>query len=170
MDNNTIDRELGWDDELEKDSSDWELLPAGDYDFTVTGFERGRHPGSAKLPACNKAIVDIYIQAPDGVSTTIKHNLFLHTKTEGMLSAFFCAIGQKKKGEKLPRMDWQKVIGAKGRCKVGVRDWTNKDGEARQSNEIKKFYAPDSAPEPTQTPTSIPPSVPGGGVFTPGKF
>ncbi len=170
MDHNTIDRELGWDDEIEKDASDWELLPAGDYDFTVTGFERGRHPGSAKLPACNKATVNIYIEAPNGASTTIKHNLFLHTKTEGMLSAFFCAIGQKKKGERLPRMDWQKVIGAKGRCKVGVRDWTNKEGEARQSNEIKKFYAPEDNQMVAPPPASAPPAVPSGGVFTPGKF
>ena len=77
-----MERELDWNDEIEKDS-DFTLLPEGDYDFTVESFERGRHPGSDKLPACNKAI------------------LKLHTKTEGMISAFFTAIGQKKKGEKV---------------------------------------------------------------------
>lgn len=139
--NNTVDKELDWNDEIEKDSSDFVLLPEGTYEFTVTGFERARHMGSDKLPPCNKAVVYIHINAPEG-ETVIKHNLFLHTKTEGMLSAFFCAIGQKKHGEKL-RMNWQTVIGSSGRCKVGVRQWTGNDGTTRQSNEIKRFLEPE---------------------------
>ena len=133
-----FDRELGWDDEIEKDGSDFVLLPEGDYDFTVESFERGRHNGSEKLPACNKAILKLRIDTPDGTAL-INHNLFLHTKTEGMISAFFTSIGQKKKGEKI-KMNWNAVIGAKGRCKVGIHEWTGTDGEKRQSNEIKRFY------------------------------
>ena len=117
-----VERELGWDDEIEKES-DFILLPEGDYRFTVTGFERARHEGSEKLPPCNKAILSLRISTSEG-DVTIKHNLFLHTKTEGMLSAFFCAIGQKKHGEKL-RMNWQTVIGATGRCKIGIRKWNS---------------------------------------------
>ena len=44
-----MERELDWDDEIERES-DFVLLPEGDYDFTVTGFERARHEGSEKLP------------------------------------------------------------------------------------------------------------------------
>ena len=36
---NTENRELDWEDEIENDSS-FELLPAGDYDFTVKTIER----------------------------------------------------------------------------------------------------------------------------------
>lgn len=133
-----FERELGWDDEIEKDSSDFVLLPEGDYDFVVESFERGRHNGSEKLPACNKAMLKLRIDTPDGTAL-INHNLFLHTKTEGMISAFFTSIGQKKKGEKI-KMNWNAVIGAKGRCKVDIREWTGTDGEKRQSNEIKRFY------------------------------
>lgn len=154
-----IERELGWDDEIEKES-DFILLPEGDYRFTVTGFERARHEGSEKLPPCNKAVLSLKINTSEG-DVTIKHNLFLHTKTEGMLSAFFCAIGQKKHGEKL-RMNWQAVIGATGRCKIGIRKWKGTDGVDRENNEIKKFY------DPEDTPAAKP--VQGGGVFTPGKF
>lgn len=132
-----MERELDWNDEIEKDS-DFTLLPEGDYDFTVESFERGRHPGSDKLPACNKAILKLRIDSNEG-STILTHNLFLHTKTEGMISAFFTAIGQKKKGEKV-KMNWNAVIGAKGRCKLSIRNWKGNDGEERQSNEIKKFY------------------------------
>lgn len=91
--NTFADRELDWDDQIEKES-EFVLLPAGDYEFTVTGFKRARHPGSAKLSACNKAELDIEITSPEGTAV-IRHNLFLHTKTEGILSAFFVSIGRK---------------------------------------------------------------------------
>ena len=133
-----MERELGWDDEIEKDSGEFILLPEGDYDFTVESFERSRHGGSEKLPACNKAILRLRIDTEEG-SALINHNLFLHTKTEGMISAFFTSIGQKKKGEKI-KMNWNAVVGAKGRCKVGVHEWTGTDSEKRQGNDIKKFY------------------------------
>ena len=133
-----IERELGWDDEIEKDGSDYVLLPEGDYDFTVESFERGRHNGSEKLPPCNKAMLKLRIDTPEGTAL-INHNLFLHTKTEGMISAFFTAIGQKKKGEKI-KMNWNSVMGAKGRCKVGIHTWKTDDGEERKINDIKRFY------------------------------
>jgi len=127
--------ELGWDDSIEKDGTDFVVLPAGDYDFEVTQFERGRHAGSDKLPPCNKAIVHIYIETETGV-TTIKHNLYLHSRTEGLLCAFFTAIGQRQHGENL-KMNWNTVVGAKGRCRIGVRTY-----EGKEFNEIKKFYEP----------------------------
>lgn len=139
-----MERALDWDDSIEKDGGDFILLPEGDYDFKVEKFERARHPGSAKLPPCNKAILTISIEGAEGTATLI-HNLFLHTKTEGMLSAFFSAIGQKKKGEKV-NMNWAIVPGSTGRCKVGIRDWTNNEGKTMQSNEIKKFYPKEDKP------------------------
>lgn len=151
-----IEREFEWDDQILEESSGFELLPEGEYDFTVTKFERGRHTGSAKLPPCNKAILTLELSNAQA-SGSIVHNLFLHTKTEGLLSAFFIAIGQKKHGEPL-RMNWQAVIGAKGRCKVGVRSWTGKDGQEKKSNEIAKFLEPSAVPvQPySAAPTFIP--------------
>ena len=113
---NQPERELGWDDTIQQDSTDFILLPEGLYSFVVKGFERGRHmpnpqnPG--KLPACNKATVNVEVATEQGVAL-LKHNLFLHSSTEGMLSAFFGAIGQKKKGEPL-KMNWQTIIGSRG--------------------------------------------------------
>ena len=134
------ERELQWEDVIESDGPEFIVLPEGDYEFEVTGFERARHAGSEKLPACNKAIIHLKIEAPQG-STTVKHNLFLHTITEGMLCAFFTAIGHRKKGEKLT-MNWNKVIGSKGKAKVGVKKWTNDEGRTMEFNEVKKFYEP----------------------------
>lgn len=136
-----LEREFGWDDQIEHDGAEFVVLPEGDYDFVVTDFERGRHGGSEKLPPCNKATLSIKISSVGGQSTTVKHNLFLHSKTEGMLCAFFTSIGQRKKGEKIT-MNWNAVVGARGRCKVKIRNWTSKDGNAMQNNEIAKFYEP----------------------------
>lgn len=134
--------ELGWDDEIEKEGSDFTVLPVGDYDFEILDFERGRHPGSDKLPPCNKAIVSIRIEGEEGVSI-IKHNLFLHSITEGMLCSFFTAIGQRQKGEKV-KMNWSAVPGAKGRCRVGIKTLPPRNGNETglTVNEIKKFYEP----------------------------
>lgn len=132
------ERELSWDDEISKEGSEFIILPEGDYDFTVESFERGRFEGSDKMPPCNKAILKVRIESSVGVAY-INHSLLLHTKTEGLLSAFFESIGQKKKGEPV-RMNWQMVPGATGKCQVKIRPWKDKNGEDRQSNEIKKFY------------------------------
>lgn len=139
-----IDRELGWDDEISQES-EFILAPEGDYDFVVEGFERSRFPGSEKMPACNCANVKIRIETAQG-PTFITHRLMLHTRTEWALSAFFAAIGQKKKGEKL-NMNWNLVAGSTGRCKVGIRQYNGND-----YNEIKKFYAKEEK------------------TFTPGRF
>ena len=156
MNNETNDRALDWEDTIEKES-EFILLPEGNHFFKVINFERARHPGSEKLPPCNKAVLSLQFETPDGPAV-IKHNLFLHTKTEGMLSAFFKSIGQKQHGQRL-QMNWNAVIGSTGMCKVGIRKWTGDDGAERESNEIKKFY--DAAESPT-----LPPSA----TFTPGTF
>lgn len=133
-----FERELDWDDEISKES-EFTLLPEGDYKFTVVKFTRGRHNGSAKLPACKKAELELKVDDGKGNTGTIMHNLFLHTKTEGMISAFLIAIGQKKHGEPT-RPNWNAMVGAQGRCKVGVDEWVNDKGETMKSNQIKKFY------------------------------
>lgn len=127
-----VGRELDWDDNIEKDS-DYVVLPEGDYEFVVESVERARHPGSDKLPPCNKAIVKLRIDSQYGTAI-INHNLFLHTNTEGMLSAFFTAIGQKKKGEKL-KMNWGSVPGSTGRVHVKPKQY-----KGNEYNDIKKFY------------------------------
>lgn len=169
-----IERELAWDDEIVKDS-DFTLIPEGDYNFTVTAFERGRHEGSEKLPPCNKAIVTLRIALPDGSTQEIKHNMFLHSRCEGLLSTFFTAIGQKRKNEPL-HMNWNAVIGATGRCKISIKTWKNKNGEDMQINDIKKFYAPEDTRAQYQQPAQpqyqqpAAPAATQSGVFTPGKW
>nr|WP_278429975.1 hypothetical protein [Brevibacillus laterosporus] len=143
-----IDRELSWDDEIEKDGGEFIVLPAGDYNFTVTKFERGRFTGSEKMPACNQAKLELKIHSPEHGDVVVFHNLFLHTKTEGLLSNFFAGIGQKKKGEKL-RMNWNMVVGSKGRLNLEINTFKGKDGNDRTNNQVKTFYPYDELPGAT---------------------
>lgn len=142
--NNNFDHELDWNDEITNDGAEFISLQPGDYQFIVTNIERARHtpnphnPG--KLPACNKAIVSVKIETAEG-STTLKHNLFLHSTTEGMLSAFFGAIGQKKHGQPL-KMNWN-VIGATGVCRINKRKGTGQYADHEYDNIKSMIYADD---------------------------
>lgn len=135
--------EIGWDDEITSDGGEFHLLEEGDYTFTVTAFERGRFPGSAKIPACNKAIMTLSVD-DSGTTVWVKHDLILYSTMEWTLSDFFRAIGQKKKGEPL-RPRWNEVVGSTGRARFKVRTFTRKDGSEGQANEVDKFYDYDEA-------------------------
>ncbi|MEA5016143.1 MAG: DUF669 domain-containing protein [Candidatus Limiplasma sp.] len=160
-----LERELGWDDVIEHDST-FVVLPKGEYWFTVKSFERGRYDPSpsAKLPPCNMATLTL--EVTDGAQTaTLTHRLFLHSRTEGMLCEFFVAIGQRQHGEPL-KMNWPGVPGSRGRCLVDIREWTsNKTGEIMKGNEVKRFLEYDPAkmtiPAPAPAPTA---------GFTQGQF
>ena len=134
-------REFGWEDEIVNEGSEFVLLPEGDYDFTVTKIERTRHNGSDKMPPCNMAKVTLTVWGADD-KTEIVENLFLCSRMEWKLSQFFLAIGLKKHGEPL-RMNWTAAQGKTGKCHVYIDNYKNKNGEDRQSNKIKKYYAYD---------------------------
>lgn len=138
MSENKIERALDWGDTISEESSSFQLIEEGDYEFTVIKLARGRHDGSEKLPPCAKAILTLGIIKNGQKVTEIEHNLFLHTKVEGLLSAFFLAVGLKKHGEPF-QMNWQAVPGAKGMCHVYVDEYKKKDGTDGKSNKIKYF-------------------------------
>jgi len=145
---------LGWDDVITKDD-EFILLPEGEYEFTVTEVERSRYDGGEKLPPCNMAVVSCLIQTPQG-DTTIKNRLFLTTATEGIISSFFAAVGLKKKGQPL-RMEWTKVTGLRGRCKVSQRTYNG-----NTYNEIKRFLQPAEGGTSSATPSA--PAAPAWGA------
>ncbi len=144
--------EIGWGDQIVADGGEFLLLDEGDYDFTVTAFERGRFPGSAKIPACNKAVLTLTVQTQKGEANA-KYDLILWSSLEWKISEFFRSIGQKKSGEAfVPR--WNEVVGSKGRAHFKPRKYL-KNGEERQVNDISKFY---DAPQTQQNYASAPQS------------
>ena len=132
-----------WNDVIEDDGQEFVLLEEGDYNFTVTNFERGHFPGSAKLPACNKATLTLEVDTREGCAY-VKYDLLLCRNMEWKISSFFRCIGQKKHGERL-KMDWNKVVGSQGRAHFKPRPYTDKNGEQRQTNDVDRFYDYDPA-------------------------
>ena len=135
---NERDMFLDWNDTIEADGQEFVTLEEGDYVFEVTGFERGRFPGGAKIPACNKAALTLQVKTPEGLAV-IRTDLLLYKTMEWKLSSFFRCIGQKKHGERL-QMDWNKVVGSRGRAHFKPRTYTDRDGNERQANDVDRFY------------------------------
>ena len=136
MDNNT-NLCMDWGDSIENDGQEFVILPEGDYSFKVTKFERGRFPGSQKLPACNKATITVEVDSKDGPATC-KFDLILYRTLEWKICAFFRCIGQKKQGEKVV-MDWNKVTGSTGMAHFKPRTYKTQNGEERTVNDIERF-------------------------------
>jgi len=146
-------RAFGWDDEFTNEQQEFVLLPEGEYPFEVISMERARYEGGAKLPPCSMAKLTLRINGGAKGEATVTHRLYLHTKTQGLLGAFFESIGQCKRGETF-RPRWNEVVGARGRCRLGIREYTKQSGphtgETGQSNEVTRFLPP---PEPKAAPS-----------------
>jgi hypothetical protein len=129
-------QELDWNDEVEKgEGGDFVLLPPGDYDFTVESFERGRHPGGEKSPACHKAILKLRIESQEG-TTVITESLLLYDKMKWKLAQFFICLGEKEVNKKV-KMNWNMVPGAKGRATIEVT--TDRNDATKKYNHVKKY-------------------------------
>lgn len=129
-------RELGWDDTITKDSSEFDPIPEGDYDFTIERYDRARSQGKGKLPPCNMAIVCFRIMDRDR-EVVIRENFILHTSLEWKLSELFRGIGAKKEGEEV-RMNWNLLPGATGRAQVSLDP--DRNDPSKKYNHIKKIY------------------------------
>ena len=136
-----FERELNWDDEISNETGDYEPLPEGDYQFTVSKIERARSQGKGKLPPCNMAKVTLTVHGAE-YDRDITVNLVLHSSLEWKLSQFFLSIGLKKHGEPL-RMNWAGAIGKTGQCHVTIREYKRNDGGTGTANDIANFYAYD---------------------------
>ena len=48
----TEERAFSWDDEFTEVEDSFQIVPPGDYDFTIVDFERAHFDGSDKMPPC----------------------------------------------------------------------------------------------------------------------
>lgn len=144
---------LDWNDAIESNGQDFVILEEGDYNFEVTAFERGHFPGGPKIPPCNKATLTLQVTTDGGVAV-IKTDLLLYKTVEWKLSSFFRSIGQKKHGERLV-MDWNHVVGARGRAHFKPKTFVGRDGSDRQANELIRFYDWDEQYFPAQSELAV---------------
>lgn len=128
---------LSFDDEIADDGQSNILLPEGDYVFEVANVERGRFPGGAKIPECNKVSLTLDVKTEQGTAK-VWCDLILHRSVEWKISAFFRSIGLKKRGEPL-KMDWNKAFGAQGKAHMKPRTYKNSSGEEKTVNDVERF-------------------------------
>ena len=129
---------LDWNGTLESDGSEYTVLPEGDYVYEVVNMERGSFPGSEKMGKCNKATLTLRVTDDTGNTVQVFDDLILHKRMEWKLSQFFLSVGLKKRGEPLV-MDWNKVVGAKGKVHITVNKYTAKDGSTRENNKVARY-------------------------------
>ena len=132
-----FDEALDWDSTIENEGGEslFRLLPEGEYDFTVKGFDRYSFNGNDKTPPCPIAKLHLIVHAEDG-DAQVDDSLFLAKRSEWKLSQFFICIGQKKHGEKL-RMNWQAVAGSNGRLRISHRTYNGKE-----YNQVARYLEP----------------------------
>jgi hypothetical protein len=127
-------KEIGWDEAVEK-GGDYITLPEGEYDFTVESFERGRYEGNEKVPPCNRALLKLRIESPQGTAY-VNESLLLYDKMQWKLAEFFMSLGVPEVDGKV-RMNWQSVPQATGRALVEVIP--GKNDPTKKYNRVKTF-------------------------------
>lgn len=136
---NTASTELDWNDEISGESSATSTLIDGEYNFTVKNMRRERFNGSDKLDPCNKAVLTLEVETEKG-NVNVTTDLMLSKRLEFKLVQFFTSIGQMKPGEKM-RMNWNAVVGSKGRALFKPRTFTNRFGTDTTVNAVEKYIA-----------------------------
>lgn len=133
---------LDWDDDFTaEESTRSPLLTEGDYWFEIAKLERGRHNGSDKIPACNKATITFKILAPQG-EAIITENFFVVDLdwARRKNTSLFASIGIAKKGEPRVKPVWSnEIAGRRGVCHIAPRSYT-KDGQEYKTNDLKYLY------------------------------
>lgn len=122
------------------------LLAEGDYDFEVVDLKTSRYEPkqASKIGACKCVTITMRVADPvTGTDVDLKHNLYMWNSPAclGMIAQYQDCIGIHKKGEPLS-FDWRTDVhvGRKGRMKISHREYTGRDGQVRQSNNIQKLY------------------------------
>lgn len=129
---------MDWESTIENDGTRIVTLPEGDYEFTVTKFEKGWYDGSSKIPACPKAMLEFTIEV-SGVGTSIvKENIYIDESVEWKICEFFRCIGLRKHGER-QKMPWAQCVGKKGVAHISVNEYVGNDGKNYKNNKIVRF-------------------------------
>lgn len=132
---------------LELDDNTFELLPDGDYHFTVKSYDVG-YATSDKMPPNTQQIV-CQLEVPymkDGSLkfASVRNNLNIYKKALFAVRQFAECIGlASEKGKE--KVDLTKMVGCTGICSITTREGNS----GREFNNVATFYAPSKAPAVT---------------------
>lgn len=120
-----------------EETNEYKPLPEGDYEFVINAVTKKMFNGSAKMPACPQASIEIHVDDPNtGRTVPVFSNLFLCSSQEWKLAQFFKSIGVMSADDKQLRMRWD-IEGEKGVCHIAPREYNGK-----VYNDIKKWLLP----------------------------
>lgn len=138
LDNNE-DKALGWDSPVEEDGNSFTTLPDNtECVFRVEKLEK-THTADGWKPM---AKLELICTGTKGEGTTyVRDNLVLSTKAAWKLGEFFRSIGQRQHGQRIIP-NWDRVVGASGRCVVSTDEWVGRDGDKRVNNKVKRYLDP----------------------------
>lgn len=139
-----LGQDLGWEGYVIDDGPSFELLDAGYYPFRVKKLEKERFEGSSKMASCSRAKLTLEINAGDHF-VTVFDRIMLNTKMQWRISRFFECLGFTKDNEGRMQMHWNEVEDKEGWLKIGVREYTNKEGNKQQSNDVEEYCYPRQA-------------------------
>ena len=132
---------------LELDDNTFEVLPDGDYHFTVDSHEVG-YATSDKMPP-NTQQITCYLEIPfikDGDVKTVKvrNNLNVYKKALFAIRQFVECIGMvPEKGK--AKIDLEKIDGMTGVCSITTMESKN----GNEFNRVQLFYPPSKVPAVT---------------------
>lgn len=129
---------------LELDDNTFEVLPDGDYHFTVASHEVG-YATSEKMPP-NTQQITCYLEIPfekDGEIKTVevRNNLNVYKKALFAIRQFVECIGMvPEKGK--AKIDLDKIDGMTGVCAITTMESKN----GNEFNRVEVFYPPSKVP------------------------
>lgn len=129
---------------LELDDNTFEIIPDGDYHFTVDSHEVG-FATSEKLPP-NTQQITLYLDIPFMKDGAVEHaevrtNLNVCKKTLFAVRQFVESVGMAPEKGKI-RVDMNKIDGLTGVCSVTTYESQN----GNEYNRVQTFYPPSKVP------------------------
>jgi hypothetical protein len=144
---------FNWDDNAQVTDSQFELLPAGDYDYEVTNFKRERFDGSAKMAACPVAVLTLRCTNAQASGTGFCR-LFLNSKVVWRITQFFKSCGllnpNTAEGTSFPMSLFEQVVGCTGKVKVTITK-SESNGRTYENNDFQFIVPKGTAPAPATT-------------------
>lgn len=140
---------FNWDDEVENTGHEFEIMPAGDYEFTVTGFTRGWYDPKqgAKLPPCAQAELELTFNWTNGNGAArtnkLTYKLQLCQSVSWKIFQFFQSVGLLPEDAKQTKFPWNAVMGKKG---IAAVEQTVSQKNNKTYNNVDKVYVPSSRP------------------------
>lgn len=138
----------GWNDRVADEGGDgnYKTIAPGTYPFKVLKLEKEYFDGSAKLPPCPKAVYTLQVGLGE-VSRHLDLHLMLVSSMGWKIHRFFEACNLKTPGDKDFQPRWDEAVGCTGWLELGKRKYTDKNGEEKETNDVKEWVLPADAEE-----------------------